>query len=142
MAKTKATRVNIGTFLKSISDDERRNDCAILIKMLGRITGEKPAFWGPKIVGFGRYHYKYESGLEGDSCVIGFASGKPNISFYLVATGKNQKHNLLKLGKHRMGKACLYIRRLSDINLKVLEKLARESLQEMRRRYGKSVNRK
>lgn len=139
MGKTKATRANVSTVLDRISDEERRNDCALLVKMLSKITGEKPVLWGTKIIGFGSYHYKYESGLEGDSCVIGFASGKPNISVYLVAAGKNQKQNLMKLGKHRMAKACLYIRRLSDVDLEVLEKLANESVQEVRRRYAKSA---
>ncbi len=138
MAKTKPTSASIATHLNKITDDERRSDCILLIKMMTKITSEKPKLWGTKIIGFGSYHYKYESGREGDSCVTGFASGKPNISIYLVAAGKNQNQYLLKLGKHKMAKACLQVRRLSDVNLKVLEKLISESVKEVNRRYGKS----
>lgn len=142
MAKTKETNANIATHLNKITDEERRSDCILLIKMMTKIVGEKPKLWGTKIIGFGSYHYRYESGREGDSCLTGFASGKPNISIYLVASGKNQNQHLLKLGKHKMAKACLHIRRLSEVNLKVLEKLISESVKEMQRSQRKSNSNK
>jgi hypothetical protein len=91
--------------------------------------------WGPSIVGFGSYHYRYESGREGDSCLAGFSSRKGDISLYLAGGFPGRDALLAKLGKHKMGKGCLYVRRLSDVDLKVLEQLVIESIAEMKRRY-------
>jgi len=92
--------------------------------------------WGPSIVGFGSYHYQYESGREGDACATGFAARKNEMAIYLVAAGADQHALLDQLGRHRMGKSCLYVRRLSDVDIRVLEKLVKGSLVELRRRYG------
>jgi len=92
--------------------------------------------WGSAIVGFGSYHYKYESGREGNSCATGFAARKTEIAIYLVAEGAHQTELFGRLGRHKMGKACLYIRRLSDVHTGVLEKLVKGSVAELRRRYG------
>ncbi len=96
-----------------------------------KVTGEKPKMWGPTIVGFGTYHYKYASGHEGDMCIAGFAPRKPNLTIYLMP-GLNYDALMSKLGKHRMGKACLYIRRLEDVDMAVLEKLIAESVKFVR----------
>lgn len=134
--KTKATAASVAKHIAAIENESIRNDCAALVKLMSKWTGEKPQMWGPSIVGFGSYHYKYESGREGDSCASGFAARKNEMVVYLVADGAGQDELLARLGKHKMGKACLYVRRLADIDLAVLEKLVKGSLAEVRRRYG------
>ena len=134
--KTKATNASVDAYLDAIKDETRRKDCDFLVKLMTKITGQTPTMWGLSIVGFGSYHYKYESGHEGDACVTGFSSRKPDLSVYLVASGHRQDELLSKLGKHKMGKACLYIRKLSDIDTKVLEQLVSDSVAEVKRRYG------
>jgi hypothetical protein len=105
--------------------------------MMTKVTKEKPKMWGTSIVGFGSYHYKYESGHEGDSCLAGFSSRKAEISLYLMPGLQAKETLLAALGKHKAGKGCLYVKRLSDIDVRVLEKLIRESVAELRRRYPK-----
>lgn len=134
--KTHATNASVDAYIAAIDDDEHRADCAALTKLMSRATGAPAKMWGASIVGFGSYHYKYESGREGDMCITGFSSRKPNISVYLVACGANQEQLLAKLGRHKMGKACLYIRRLSDVDANVLRQLVVDSVAEVRRRYG------
>ena len=134
--KTKPTDATVATYLAASGDDIRRCDCATLVKVMSKITAQPPVMWGSSIVGFGSYHYKYESGREGDACVTGFSSRKGDISVYLSASGAQQEQLLAKLGRHKMGKACLSIRRLSEIDLKVLEQLIADSVTEVRRRYG------
>lgn len=134
--KTKPTRASADRYLAAIEDDTRRKDCEALVKLMSRVTKEPPAMWGSSIVGFGSYHYKYASGREGDMCVTGFSSSKREISVYLVASGADQDKLLKKLGKHKMGKACLTIKRLSDIDMKVLQQLVTGSVAEVRRRHG------
>ena len=103
---------------------------------MARATKQKPVMWGTSIVGFGSYHYKYESGREGDSCLTGFSSRKGDISVYLMADFPGRDELLAKLGRYKMAKACLYLRRLSDVDLKVLELLVAGSATEVQRRYG------
>lgn len=134
-AKTKPTERNIESYLGTIADPARLNDCRALIDLMANITGEKPVLWGPSIVGFGKYRYPTASGKPGESCVTGFSSRKPDISIYLVAEGSHQKRLLEKLGKHKMGKSCLTIRRLADVDLAVLEQLVRESVAEVARKF-------
>lgn len=134
--KTKPTAASVDGYIGAIADEGRRRDCLDLTAMMSRITGEKPKMWGPSIVGFGTYHYTYDSGHEGNSCVTGFSSRKDAISVYLVAGWTDQEKLLAKLGKHKMGKACLYIKRLSDVDTEVLEQLIAGSVAEVRRRYG------
>ena len=105
---------------------------------MARATNEPPKMWGTSIVGFGAYRYSYESGRTGESCQTGFSSRKGDISVYLVASGPGQEALLAQLGKHKMGKACLYIRRLSDIDVEVLEQLVSGSVAEVQRRYGQA----
>ena len=134
--KTKATNADVEAHLASIENEALRADCQALAKHMGKWTKEKPKMWGPTIVGFGSYHYKYESGREGDSCATGFAARKNEIAIYLVAEGADQPSLLAQLGKHKMGKSCLYIKRLSEIDISALEALVMGSLVELRRRYG------
>jgi Domain of unknown function (DU1801) len=134
--KTKATEASVEAYLAGIEDEGRRRDCRALAKLMTKATKHPPKMWGPSIVGFGSYHYKYESGREGDSCLTGFSSRKGDISLYLVASFPGQEELLAKLGKHKMGKGCLYLRKLSDVDLKVLEKLIVGAVAERKSRYG------
>jgi hypothetical protein len=134
--KTKATGASVADHLAAIADEGRRQDCEALAKLMARATKQKPVMWGTSIVGFGSYHYKYESGREGDSCLTGFSSRKGDISVYLMADFPGRDELLAKLGRYKMAKACLYLRRLSDVDLKVLELLVAGSATEVQRRYG------
>lgn len=134
-AKTKPTQASVTEHLAKIEDPARRADCDVLVKLMRKITKQEPVLWGPSIVGFGSYKYTYESGHSGESCATGFAARKADISVYLVAAAPNQPELLSRLGKHKMGKACLYIRRLADVDLKVLEQLVAGSVAEVKRRY-------
>ncbi len=137
--KTKPTQASVAEYLSAIDDPVRRADCETIAKLMRKLTKQEPTMWGGSIVGFGAYRYQYASGHSGESCQVGFSSRKGDISVYLVAAGQGQDELLAKLGKHKMGKACLYLRNLSDIDLKVLEKLIAGSLTEIQRRYGSSA---
>ena len=132
--KTKQTEASVEKYLDSIEDPRRRADCAAISALMKKVTKCEPKMWGPSIVGFGSYHYRYESGHEGDACLAGFASRKPEIVVYIADGFESREELLQQLGKHRTGKACLYIKRLSDIDVGVLEKLIRASTAEARRR--------
>lgn len=136
-AKTKPTKVSPSTYLAGIENEVRRKDCRTLAALMKRLTGCSPRMWGPSIVGFDRYHYRYATGHEGDCCLVGFSSGKSHISLYLVPgyEAPATRALLARLGPHKAGKGCLYIKRLSDVNLPVLEKLIGWSIAETRRRY-------
>ena len=136
-AKTKPTAVTVESYLAAITDDVRREDCRVLTEMMQRLTGHPPTMWGTGIVGFGKYHYKYASGHEGDSCLIGYASRKGDISVYLLAGYETDETRALlaQLGRHKIGKACLYLRRLSDVQVPVLEQLMARSIAETKARY-------
>lgn len=134
--KTKATDATVEVHLATVASESIRSDCQALAKLMAKWTQTKPKMWGPSIVGFGSYRYKYESGREGESCATGFAARKNEIAIYLVAEGPGQSELLAQLGKHKKGKACLYIRRLSEVDTDVLEKLVKGSLAELRSRYG------
>ena len=134
--KTTPTDAGVSAFLAAIEDDQRREDCRTLLALMGRITGKPAVMWGASIVGFDTYHYRYESGREGDWAVTGFSPRKGDISVYLTAASPGQDDLLARLGRHKMGKACLYIRRLSEIDLGVLEQLIAASVAEVKRRYG------
>ena len=126
--KTKPTGVSVASYIDGIEDATRRKDCKDLSKLMTKVTKQPGKMWGTSIVGFGSYHYKYASGHEGDSCLTGFSSRAGNISVYLMPGAPGQKQLLDKLGKHKMGKGCLYIRTLADVDLGVLEKLVRTSV--------------
>ncbi|MBB1471706.1 DUF1801 domain-containing protein [Luteimonas sp. MC1782] len=131
--KTKPTDSSVSTFLDAVEDDQRREDCQALLAMMARITGKPAAMWGPSIVGFDSYHYRYASGREGDMAVTGFSPRKHDISVYLTASGPVQAGLLARLGRHKMGKSCLSIRRLSDVDPEVLEKLVADSVAAVKR---------
>jgi hypothetical protein len=131
--KTKATDASVAGFLAAIPDEGRREDCRALDRLMTRISQEKPKMWGAAIVGYGSYHYKYASGHEGDSCLVGFASRKSDITLYLVPGFPGCEELFAQLGRHKRGKGCLYVRKLADIDLAVLEKLIAGSLAERRR---------
>jgi hypothetical protein len=137
---TKTTGKSVKSFLAAVEDPTRRADAQTFLEMMERITGEKPKMWGDSIVGFGKYHYKYDSGHEGDTCLTGFSPRKNEFSLYLTGTyfeGMERQRDALlnKLGKHRMGKSCLYVKRTSDIDLKVLEELVTMSVEALRKHY-------
>jgi hypothetical protein len=134
-AKTKATVASVAAYLAAIEDPERRADCEAIGRIMRKLTGQPPKMWGPSIVGYGLYRYTYASGHSGESCVTGFAARKGDISVYLVAEGPAQATLLARLGKHKMGKACLYLRRLADVDVQVLEELIAGSVAEVRLRY-------
>ena len=134
--KTVATNASVTAYLAGIEDPERAADCRQLVAMMRKATGEKPSLWGPTMIGFGAYHYRYESGREGDSFLVGFAPRKGDISIYIVPGFNDYAELLDKLGKHKTAKVCLYVRRLADIDLAVLQQLIGRSVADMRKRYG------
>lgn len=133
--KTKSTGASVKAFLDAIEDESRRKDAKALAALMKRVTGCTPKMWGPSIVGYGSYHYEYASGHSGDSCLVGFSSRKGEMSVYLMAVGEEGEKLFAALGKHRRGKSCLYIRRLADVDLAVLEQLVARSFAETRRLY-------
>lgn len=134
--KTQATQASVEAHLAAIDDETRQSDCRALVKLMTKVTKHKPVMWGASIVGFGSYHYKYESGREGDMCMTGFASRKGDISIYLNCGMPGEEKLFEKLGKHKRGKACLYVRKLEEIDVKVLEKLIAGSVSAVKKRYG------
>ena len=136
--KTRATTASVTGYLAAISDDDRRRDCKTLIKWMREITGEPPRMWGDSIVGFGSYHYKYDSGREGDFFISGLSSRKNDLAIYVMA-GLGRFDSLLKkLGRHKVGKSCLYLKRLADVDREVLSDLVSDSVRWMGERYPDS----
>jgi hypothetical protein len=121
--KTKPTRTSVAAFLNKIGDKQRREDCFAILELMRKVSNSEPVMWGSAIVGFGTYHYVYESGREGDTVVIGFSPRKQNISIYLMGGLQPLEAELAQLGKYKTGKGCLYINSLSDVNVKVLNKV-------------------
>jgi hypothetical protein len=141
-AKTKPTTVNVEEFLKANCADQKLQDCLDLVALMEKLSGKKAKMWGSSIVGFGKYHYKYASGHEGDSAVVGFSPRAANITIY-ISTGFGDymdesntiKDLMAKLGKYKTGKVCLYIKKLSDVDLDILTKLIIYSIDYMKRNY-------
>lgn len=127
--KTQRTGASVAEFIDAIPDESVRQDCRTLVDLLRRVTGAEPEMWGTSIIGFGDYHYKYASGRENDWFYLGFAPRKRELALYVVADMERFKGLLQRLGKYRTGKYCLYVKRLSDIDLGVLEQIAAASLQ-------------
>ena len=134
--KTKATKQSVATFLNGIDDKDKRADAKKVAAIMQKVTGEKAAMWGSSIVGFGQYHYKYESGREGDFMLAGFAPRKKALTIYIMAGFKLYDSLMKKLGKYKTGKSCLYVKRLSDIDEKVLTQLIDKSVEYMRNNYA------
>ena len=134
-AKTKPSTASIDEYLASKATEDQRADCKALMALLKRVTKQTPKMWGPSIVGYGSYSYTYESGRTGESCITGFAVRGKELVLYLVAESPEQQELLTRLGKHKMGKACLYFKRLADLDAKVLESLVSASVAEVKRRH-------
>ena len=133
--KTKLNDADVGKFLESIEDETKREDCLRICQIMQDVTGSEPKMWGKSIVGFGTYHYVYESGREGDWMVTGFAPRSRNISVYLIDGFSDHEELLGELGKHKTGKSCLYVKKLEDIDQDVLRELVGESVENMKSKY-------
>lgn len=129
--KTQPTRADVDAFLDAIADPQRRDDCRRVRALMEEATGAPAEMWGPSIVGFGRYHYRYESGREGDWMVTGFSPRKNDLTLYIMPGFERYEALMAKLGKHKTGKSCLYLKRLADVDMRVLEQLVRESVAAM-----------
>ena len=134
--KTKMTSASAAKFIAGIEDEQMRRECQTLNKLLRRITEKPPKMWGESIVGYGSYHYKYASGREGDWFIAGFSPRKQNLTIYVMAGFSQHKKLLDKLGKHKLGKCCLYLKRLDDLDPEVLEELLTCSVEFMQKNYS------
>jgi hypothetical protein len=126
--KTKKTKASVAEFLNAIEDPQKRKDSKTIVKMMKEATGIKPAMWGAGMVGFGNYHYKYASGREGDWFLTGFAPRKQDLTLYIMDGFKSYKPLMKRLGKYKTGKACLYIKRLDDVDVVALRELITRSV--------------
>jgi hypothetical protein len=125
--KTTPNDQNVEQFLNSVADEQKRKDSFKILELMKQVTGMQPKMWGSAIIGFGSYHYKYESGREGDTMLIGFSPRKQNLTLYIMG-GFDRYYDLLKqLGKYTTGKGCLYIKRLDDVDLTTLKGIVEES---------------
>ncbi|KQT16919.1 hypothetical protein ASG31_11145 [Chryseobacterium sp. Leaf404] len=127
--KTAETVVDVKDFINSyVEDEQKKKDSLELIELMKKWSGSEPKIWGPTMIGFGSYHYKYESGHEGDAMIIGFSPRKAQFSLYVAAPEEEDKKLLENLGKFKMAKACIYFKKLSDLNLDILEKLCKSTI--------------
>ncbi len=134
--KTKPTKGSVTAFLNKIKDQQVRNDCFAILEMMQKVSKYEPVMWGTAIIGFGMYHYVYESGREGDSVLIGFSPRKQNITIYLMGGLSKVENELSKLGKYKTGGGCLYIKSLNDVDLKVLDKILAKAFREAKLKKG------
>ena len=134
--KTKPRRASVEKFLESVDNEKRRADSFEVLEIMKQITGEEPKMWGPSIVGFGSYHYKYASGREGDWMITGFSPRKQALTLYIMAGFSRYDELMAKLGKYKTGKSCLYVNKLEDVHLPTLKKLIRESVKHMKKAYS------
>ena len=126
--KTKKNEASVEDFLAAIEPERKRADSRAVVELMKKVTGDEPAMWGTSIVGCGSHHYKYDSGREGDWMKVGFAPRKQNLTLYIMSGFSRFDELMAKLGKHSTGKSCLYIKKLEDVDLEVLEELMRESV--------------
>jgi hypothetical protein len=134
--KTKAIEARVEDYIAARASDEQKPDCKALMAILRKVTSQQPKMWGPSIVGYGSYRYTYESGRTGEMCLAGFAIRGREFVVYLEAEGEKQEALLARLGKYKMGKSCLYFKRLADLEQTVLEELIVGSVAKLKRRYG------
>lgn len=134
--KTHATQASVEDYLASRASEPQLSDCRRLMALLGKVTTQEPKMWGPSIVGYGAYRYVYESGRTGEAPLVGFAIRGRELVVYLFAEEPEQVALLATLGKHKMGKSCLYFKQLADLDVAVLESLVVNSVKEAKRRYG------
>ncbi len=128
--KTQKNKASVEEFISGVDDEGKRDDCRVVIDMMRDVTGEEPAMWGPSIVGFGSYHYKYASGREGDWMKTGFSPRKQALTLYIMSGFSDYDALLAKLGKYKTGKSCLYVKSLADVDLEVLRELVEKSVHE------------
>jgi len=133
--KTKPTGVSAEDFIAAVPDPQRREDARTLAALMERLSGEKPCMWGPSIVGFGSYRYKYDSGREGEAPRLGFSPRAKELVVYITEGNERRGELLARLGKHRLGKCCLYIKKLADVDAGVLEELVTSDLAYMDEKY-------
>ncbi len=129
--KTKQNDQNVEKFLNGLTDENKRRDCFTILEMMQQITKAEPKMWGSSMIGFGSYHYKYETGREGDRFLTGFSPRKQNLTLYIMAGFEQYDELLKKLGKHKTGKSCLYINKIEDVDLLTLKKLIQQSVKRM-----------
>ena len=133
--QTKATEVQVADFIAAVPDETRRKDAETLCAMMARLTGAEPKMWGPSIIGFGRYSYCYDSGRTGEMCRIGFSPRKAELVLYVLDGNADQSEVLGRLGKHKTGKGCLYLKKLADVDADVLEEIVRAKIDRMAATY-------
>lgn len=126
--KTKPTNADVLEFINQVDDERKRQDSMVILELMSEVTGEEAKMWGPSIIGFGTYHYRYASGREGDAPIAGFSPRKQNLTIYIERDFDQYDELLGKLGKHTTGKACLYIKRLADVDQQVLRELVERSV--------------
>jgi hypothetical protein len=136
--KTRPTEVSAESYIAAMANEEQRNDALRLVALMRKVTRQEPGMWGPSIIGFGSYHYKYASGHQGDSALTAFAARGRELVVYIAPDFEGRDVLLARLGEHRTGKVCVYIRRLARIDLKVLEELVVRSVADTRSRYPQS----
>ncbi|RPI31712.1 MAG: DUF1801 domain-containing protein [Actinomycetota bacterium] len=134
--KTRPSGASVEAFLQGVADEARREDCRTLLALMRRVTGAEPEMWGPSIIGFGTYHYVYASGREGDWFLTGFSPRKRDLTLYIMAGFSAYDDLLARLGPHKTGKSCLYVKRLGDLDLEALEALVVASVKHMREAYA------
>ena len=134
--KTRPTQLSPEEFIESVSHPTRQADARTLLALMKSITGWTPRMWGPSMIGFGEYHYKYDSGREGDMFRTGFSPRKANMVLYIMPGYADFGDKLDRLGKHKIGKSCLYINKLADVDMDVLEEIVRAGLADMKAKYG------
>mgnify|MGYP000153272193 FL=1 len=129
--KTQETAIDPRDFIESVEHPTRKADALVLLDLFTRVSGYNAKMWGPSIIGFGRYHYTYDSGREGDFLATGFSPRKANMSIYIMPGYQDYGALMERLGKHKLGKSCLYVNKLADIDLEVLEELIRAGLKDL-----------
>ncbi len=132
--KTKKTGGNVRDFLNSVENEQRRKDARVVARIMKRVTGARPEMWGPSIVGYGHYHYVYDSGRENDWFLTGYSPRKQALTLYIMSGFEGKESLMKKLGKHSTGKSCLYIKKIEDVDLEVLEEIVRRSVETIRAR--------
>ncbi|MEH6743520.1 DUF1801 domain-containing protein [Hyphomonas sp.] len=133
--KTRPTDVSPAEFVAAVGHDTRRADSEALLGWFGEVTGYTPKMWGASLIGYGRYHYKYDSGREGDMLITGFSPRKTNLVLYIMPGYRDLSDKLARLGKHKIGKSCLYINKLADIDMDVLREIVEDGVAYMTANY-------
>ncbi len=133
--KTKPSKASVSAYLNSVDDEQKRRDAREILTLMKQVTGKSPKMWGTSIVGFGSYHYCYQSGREGDWPITGFSPRKQNIAIYIMPGFSRYASMMKKLGKHKTGRSCLYVKMLSDVDREVLGRLIGRSVADMKKLY-------